>query len=334
MVKQPPSSSLGFLRAEYAPSIRVRHPIIILMNIFLNESQARARFKSMLGNANHLIITSLVGLDGVERGLVTDIPQELRAAWSPKNPVASARRTRRLVLDMALVRAVDSLDMYMSYSRRIPYLIQDPKLQNDIDNAGSSVAKKFNSLSRYHTSLSPVLISMTSLMIAWRNRAAHAEADVDIDRHKIQVLIGAKDSIANQYRGLDVNEMIVGFETSEPSFKEVASLIHAVQNTIQELEALQLSKLNAEKYLRELIWMKIGDSQGKISADENYRLKRIQSIWGKDEKERSEVVFRFLLTSGLSNVKKYQHSVKFNENLIKDVSQMTPRLMWVWLNDR
>lgn len=108
------------------------------MDFFLNESRGRRRFKDLLGQANHLIVTSLVGLDGVEQGLVTTPPLDLHAAWSPKDPIISARRARRLLLDMVLVRAVDSVDVYSSsLSRpRAPWGSLLPNQRpNDLDAA-------------------------------------------------------------------------------------------------------------------------------------------------------------------------------------------------------
>jgi len=53
------------------------------MSLFLNQSKARTVFKKLLGNANHLIITALVGLDAVEKGIVSGIPADMHAVWSP-----------------------------------------------------------------------------------------------------------------------------------------------------------------------------------------------------------------------------------------------------------
>jgi hypothetical protein len=75
------------------------------MPLFLNESAARRQFKDVLGNANHLIITILVGLFAVEQRLISECPVELRAAWNPKDPTASANRSRVMMLQMSLVRA-------------------------------------------------------------------------------------------------------------------------------------------------------------------------------------------------------------------------------------
>jgi hypothetical protein len=113
------------------------------MPLFLNESAARRHFKDVLGNANHLIITILVGLFAVEQRLISECPAELRTAWNPKDPAASANRSRVMMLQMSLVRATDALDMYLSLARRKPALIQDTTLQQRMDACGHSVFGKF-----------------------------------------------------------------------------------------------------------------------------------------------------------------------------------------------
>ena len=95
-----------------ARSIRVRRTL--QMTLYLNISPARRKFKDLLGNANHLLITILVGLSAVERKTIVTAPPELHAAWNPKDVVASARRSRVFVLETTLVRSVDALDAYIS----------------------------------------------------------------------------------------------------------------------------------------------------------------------------------------------------------------------------
>src|SRR4051812_34804217 len=112
------------------------------MPAYLAKSNARRKFKSLLGHANQLIITAMVGLDAIERGIVTQIPADLNAAWSPKDAIASAKRSRRLILDMALVRAVDALDVYVRSSNRKPYLFQSTDLRASLHGKGHSIFKK------------------------------------------------------------------------------------------------------------------------------------------------------------------------------------------------
>ena len=87
------------------------------MTYDLKRTQARAAFKELLGHANHFLITILVGLNGVKCGTVKH-DDEFRAAWNPRDAKASAERSRLFALDLALVRAVDSLATYMVRCRR------------------------------------------------------------------------------------------------------------------------------------------------------------------------------------------------------------------------
>lgn len=309
------------------------------MSLYLNESKARLHFKKMLGGANHLIVTSLVGLEAVERGLIKEIPDDLHAAWGPIDPVISARRARRMILDMALAQAVNSLDVYISWSRRHPALMQNVSLRDQIDGAGLSVTAKFAALSLHYNPLSKIddpslpktLVAMVSVMIAWRNRGMHEEHEITItDEHKAQ-LIKDREAIAARYRGLSVAQMMDGFEKNAPTFKEIASLIQATQDVVRELERLQFKTLDREIYLRDLILQSLNLTESTESKRIRELKKRVQSIWGKDPSEKSAVVCRFLKRLGLSEENKYDYSVEFGSDLIRKISEMRTLNVVDWL---
>lgn len=151
--------------------------VLISMALYLNTSPARRKFKDLLGNANHLLITLLVGLSAVERKIITTPPPELHAAWNPNDVVASARRSRVFVLETTLVRSVDALDAYMSWLRRKPALIQDGETRNAIDDAGQSVLKKYFAFRNNVPAMDPLTSALIEIMIAWRNRSVHYLAD-------------------------------------------------------------------------------------------------------------------------------------------------------------
>ncbi|KAA9366149.1 hypothetical protein [Ochrobactrum quorumnocens] len=301
------------------------------MMLYLNESKARVHFKYMMGNANQLIITLLVGLEAVDRRLITEIPEDLHAAWSPRDREISAKRSRRLLLDMALARAVDSLDVYIRRSRRRPELIQDKELQSEIDGAGRSVARKFKAITSHYSHLPKITVAMIALMIAWRNRAVHEEADTEIHADHQAVLEGAQAEISEKYRGLDVEMMMGGFKNSAPTFKEIASLIHATGDFIRDLEGVQFRSLNTEQYLKGLILEDIQSTQITQSARQAEMKQRLQSLWGKDKRERPSVVSRFLHHRGLTPEAKYDYSLVFSDKLLGEVFEMRPSEIWEWL---
>src|ERR1035441_6764571 len=110
---------------------------------YLKVTPARRRFKKRLGNANHLLVTILVGLDAVESGVVAAAPEHLHAAWNPKDARASAGRSPALVLGMVLVRAVDSLEAFICDCADDKAVMSDPRMRQKIEDAGNSVTHKF-----------------------------------------------------------------------------------------------------------------------------------------------------------------------------------------------
>src|SRR4051812_20576999 len=95
-----------------ARSIRARCTFVMYE---LKRTQARAAFKDLLGQANHFLITLLVGLGAVRDGVAT-LDDEFRTSWSPHDVKRSAERSRQFALDLSLVRAIDALDTYMMHA--------------------------------------------------------------------------------------------------------------------------------------------------------------------------------------------------------------------------
>jgi hypothetical protein len=107
----------------------------------LSRTRARWAFKDLLGQANHFLITILVGLDGVRKSTVT-VAEEFRTSWNPQDRVRSADRSRMFALDLSLVRAVDSLDTYMMQSARKPFALSDDNFISRMHATKRSVAKR------------------------------------------------------------------------------------------------------------------------------------------------------------------------------------------------
>lgn len=272
------------------------------MNLYINSSPARKYFKLLLGNANQLIITALVGLNAVERGIISEVPEGIHAAWSPKDLKSSAQRSRRLILDMALLRAVDALDVYIKKSNRKPFLIEDGEVREKIDGDGRSVLKKFTAIKESFDLLDMAVCSLVEIMIARRNKCAHEEADISIDPSVKTILGNDSERISKQFSGLDCQVLISRFESDEAlSFKETTSLIHATHEVVQTLDGLFLGSCSPERYLKEHVWYWVAHSNRLNSAKSNFSMERFQNIWGKDISERAYAFVKFLRSTGFSN---------------------------------
>jgi len=292
------------------------------MAFYLNESAARKVFKDLLGNANHLLITILVGLHAVESGLIKEAPKELRAAWNPKDKIASSRRSRILTLQMALVRSTDALDAYIAYARRKPFLIRDGKLQAEIDVAGHKVLLKFFALKLHCLAgegEEAILAALVEVMIVWRNRLVHSLADNTISSQTEQLIHTNSEWIKDQFNGMSVDRMLADFDSERPpTFKETASFIRATHQVVESLDRFLLSHLDAESYLKELIWSSAG-------ANDSERAKQIQNVWGRDECDRPTRVFSFLQNRGLATSRREDSSAEFPDELLNAVAAMTPK---------
>lgn len=86
----------------------------------MKQSSARRTFKRNFGQANHFLVTCLVGLHTLENSDIIRAPVDLHAAWSPKDKASSISRSKHFVLQSFLGWAVDSLDTYLGLLNRRP----------------------------------------------------------------------------------------------------------------------------------------------------------------------------------------------------------------------
>ena len=304
-----------------------------LIPIYLTTSPARRKFKKHLGNANHLIITTLVGLDAVEKGYVTEIPEELRAAWSPKDPSASSKRSRRLILGMVLVRSVDALDIYIRHANRKPFLIQSSEIQSELNKNGRSVYRRFEVLENHFTAIDKKLSALVALMITWRNRAVHSEAENKVPEHYRNCIRDNIETIKEKFRGLDGLVLLDHYDKYEnPRFKEVASFINSTHHYVKDLDQSLFQNMRPERFLKEIVWRGIPDSDISGEVDDHRRKKLLQSIWGKSGANKERALKKFLEHWGLSFVKPKdkENFLFFNDSFFEEMISKTPTEMFNW----
>lgn len=300
------------------------------MTLYLARSRPRSAFKTLLGNANHLIITALVGLDAVERGVVHEVPKDLRVAWSPKDAVSSARRSRRLILDMALIRAIDAVDVYLREAVRKPALVQSVDFRRSLDSAGLRIFQKLQAVEHHCANLDSLPLAIIFLMVAWRNRSAHSEADCDAPQHHLDLLRLRANELADRFRGLDADMLLGGYDAVRPTtFKEVASMINAAHHLVAELDSRLLASLDFERFLKDVVWTSLGDSQKPTELIEQARKRRAVSIWGKDPSDRANAVLRLLNQQGFSTIATVAGAVVPAEVITK-LQEQTPKTILTW----
>jgi hypothetical protein len=257
----------------------------------LNRTRARSAFKDLLGQANHFLITILVGLNGVREGTAV-IEEEFRTSWNPKDVRRSAERARVFALDLSLVRAIDALDTYMIMSARKPCALPDADFIGRMDGTGRSVSKRFKVFTEIIPSLRDSHAAALTIAIEWRNRRVHSLADDLVERAAIGLLLSESEWFMSQYSGLAVKDLITRYRAGDPpTFKEAAGIIRMCHDAVETFDRHLIRGLLIERYLKDSVKLiLLADS-----SDISYSCKR---IW--DSPKREEKALRLLRLAGVS----------------------------------
>jgi hypothetical protein len=219
----------------------------------LKRTHARAAFKDLLGQANHFLITLLVGLGAVRDGTAT-LDEEFRTSWNPRDVKKSAERSRQFALDLALVRAIDALDTYMMQARRHPTSLPSSQFASAMDGAGQSVSKRLETFSVFLAPLAVRQQLFLKLAIDWRNRRVHSLANDTLTGEEQKELLSHSEKLNEDHRGLDVKMLVARYRANEaPSFKDAASVINVTHTAVENFDKQLLAGLEIESYLRGLI---------------------------------------------------------------------------------
>lgn len=256
--------------------------------MFLRRTSACSEFCERLGQANHLLITILIGIEGVRIGDARK-SDDFHAAWNPKSLEETAQRSRRFARDAMLNHIVDSLGVYLSllkgslYEHALPslYSISDRSLKLRLDAFCSDLGLEVSTR-----------LALVHLAIQWRNRRLHTGAPNAIEKQYETTLKGAMDDIRAQFSGLDVNIILGHFSKSEsPRFKEVASLVKGSLDFVQSADTLLVRRLDPSDVARHVIATTLRER-----AATNRR--RAGQQWGNTPSERERRLAGILTTAG------------------------------------
>ncbi|MCL6272277.1 hypothetical protein M3P05_20370 [Sansalvadorimonas sp. 2012CJ34-2] len=211
-------------------------------------TKARKLFKKRFGNANHLLITSLIGLDALEKSGIKNVPDIFSTSWNPKNTKNSINRSRIFILQSFLGSAVESLEMYMTELNRKPKELKSERFTTLFSQANQSIYKKITLIGD-ELQIDPVLISLMEVLITWRNYSFHYDIDNEIRDQSSGILRSERDRIKNEYCGLD--SVLLGEKWKKHidfTFKEAASLISATHKFVQAVDEYIVNNIDLEQY--------------------------------------------------------------------------------------
>lgn len=211
-------------------------------------SRAFRKFKTEMGQANHFLITIMIGLDAVEDG--AEKRESFNTIWNPENRTNSVVRSKKYAIKSALAWTVDNLDMYLRLCNREPRLYHDGE-SIEIAKTKHSVYNKFDCVIRNHPELAVSKFAYVDLLICWRNNSVHFDAENKLMTESIDYFrnIPEDDVVANTYH-LDVNRMLERFNSGDcPTFKEAATLISMTIHFVEELDGILLRDIDQYRFL-------------------------------------------------------------------------------------
>lgn len=288
------------------------------MRVKVVHSRAQKLFKKRIGQANHFLITILVGLTEVAKGTVQK-PATMNVKWNPKDDKVSALRSMRYALNSSLAWAVDNLDGYIQMCRRKPCLI--PKdLISKIDEADRSVYEKYCVLSDRYKDKGDLILygALVSLAIQWRNVTTHSNADNELDKESQKILLANLEWYKNNFKHLDVGIALKRFRRHRnPSLKEVASMIKAISRYVEELDACLINDVDIESYALDVIDLNFTSNSVSGKQDQRTLLPTM-----KVERQLSKVIM-ILENNGF--IVTHDDGIEINADFVKKVGNSHER---------
>ncbi len=256
----------------------------------LNRTHARWAFKDLLGQANHFLITILVGLNGIRKSKI-EFDEEFHTSWNPKSALRSAERSRVFALDLSLVRAIDALDTYFMLSVRKPCALL-PSFVSAMDGTGRSVAKRLNVFDCHLPQLRESHKVALEVAIEWRNRRVHSLSDDRIDKAMRTTLIEDARYFEENHSGLNIRELLSHFDAGlSPTFKEAASIIKLCHESVRVYDAKILGQIHVKRYVSDAVLMLLEQGGSDLT-------KPIIRVWENPKREAKAL--RLLRLAGVS----------------------------------
>lgn len=225
--------------------------------MIIKHTRARTEAKKLLGDTNHLLITLLIGVEGVRTGAVTKSPL-FNVTWSPRDLNSTASRARRFARAAALSWSVDALDAYLgNLAVKSTYDLSGINSAINDQLTQRSVFRKLESISSaISLPLTPEL-ALTHLAIQWRNNLVHyvAENELDVEyRKKIRTCLVASAVEPNKFGNIDGDRLLLDFNNNgHPTFKAVAAFVQSINTLIESIDGIILPSLKVSAYVDGLI---------------------------------------------------------------------------------
>lgn len=257
----------------------------------INRSTALKCFKTEIGQANHMLITIMVGLDGIIPYHV-EAQKEFHTSWNPKLKKASVERSKVFAKKATMAWLVDCIDMYLRLINQSPILIETKELKQSIDSMDNSrsVYRRVNIICS-HYNIQSIEYALVDLLICWRNRLTHFQAENDIIIQNRLLLQSEAESIKKKHCGLCIDQTLKSFDGGEfPTFKEITSFVRASIRLMSEFDKYLLHDIDLVTYADRIIVKYLNDRKEH----------RLNNIFSKDSRTAEKSLRQILFQNGFT----------------------------------
>ncbi|MPM96882.1 hypothetical protein SDC9_144047 [bioreactor metagenome] len=280
-------------------------------------SIAYRKFKKEMGQANHFLITIMIGLDAVEDG--AQKKSEFKTSWNPQDVTASVIRSKIYAIKSALAWTVDNLDMYLRLCNRKPRLLNSNE-SDEFSKTKHSVYKKYKTIVTNHPELETNKKAFVDLLVCWRNNLVHFDAENQmLEESKKYFDKGVKNDEQLKQYNFDEIDMLKRFnEGGCPTFKETTTLISMTIHFVKQLDALLLSEIKQELYLDEILCHKMKNKD---------EIRKIFGYGSESIEQKIKSIRQYLVTFGITDEFINKDGKKYIEDIAKlHIAEIKERL--------
>lgn len=258
----------------------------------------RSHFKRSFGQANHFLVTIIVGLHAVKsRDAVA--PPDLPAAWDPKDAARSAERSEAFAIQGAVVFLTTALDQYLADVARL-MRPTSPSLASALDAAGQKkggLRGEARVFADFSEALRTPELALVESAIHWRNRLVHPGSNARFNSELRTRLAEHGLEFDTEYRHLDPERMIRTFGTGDPapSLKEIAGMITATHRFIRRVDSAVLENLDYEGYLEGILRKHLREGSREQAHE------RANRVWGRTPRRASQAIVTLAKQNGFTD---------------------------------
>lgn len=282
--------------------------------VSVGRTTALRDFRMRSGHTTQYLLTLIVGTEAVRRGY--EAPSGLPASWNPKSREDAAGRARTFALQAATVWNAESVIGYVSsITKSRPALVSEI-LVNEV-NGIRAREDKLVALCAGVEHPRTTSLSLVRAAMVWRNKLTHVHASNRLAQDVVASLHSCQDSIAEEYQGLKVTELIERIhDGAPPRLKEATALMRASSALTRSLDERICAQIEVGRYLDEVLRLYL--------APRELRVARATGLWGGTPTQNRRAILNVAAQAGVRT--------DAPDSIDSDLPSLTPKVAVARLN--